>query len=397
VSDSTKAYSPDLGSKVPEIPDFEMKRPIGHGAFGQVWLATNQTTGHLRAVKVVPLRHGSTTDPAGREITSLTRLEANVRLRHPHLMNIHHVAKTDEYLYYVMDLADDISGEPASLDAAYEPATLRHRLQNGPLPADVCWRRARELLNGLALLHGAGMVHRDVKPANCLFVDGELQLADFGLLTQDDPLVSRLGTVKYMPPDGRMDARADVYAAGLVLYEMIAGLPADRFPRLGERAKEVAENPMLSLLVRTALRACQPEPDGRFKTATEMAAELQTQQSEASVRRSRRRILTACACTLAVLAMGGFGYWATRPPRVHVNFITLPYEATIYLDDEQMMRTNETPYTTPCTIDGLPARVHHVVFKCEDIPDYDAGHFDFATTRQINVPLDGWDRTQNER
>jgi len=397
VSDSTKAYSPDLGSKVPEIPDFEMVRPIGHGAFGQVWLATNRTTGHLRAVKVIPLRRESTMDPAGREISSLTRLEANVRLRHPHLMNIHHVAKTDEYLYYAMDPADDISGEPASLDAAYEPATLRQRLQKGPLPADECWRRARELLDGLALLHGAGMVHRDVKPANCLFVDGELQLADFGLLTQDDPLVSRLGTVKYMPPDGRMDVRADVYAAGLVIYEMITGLPADRFPRLGERAKEVAENPTLGLLVRTALQACQPEPDERFGTATEMAAELQTQPSGTSVRRFRRRILAVCTCSLAVLVAGGFGFWATRPPRVHVNFITVPYEATIHLDGQPMKREDETLYTTPCTIDDLPARVHHVVFRCEDMPDYDAVHVDFATTRQINVPLDGWDRKRDGR
>lgn len=397
MSDSTAAYSPDDRSTVPEIPDFEMVRQIGCGAFGQVWLATNRTTGHVRAVKVVALRHGSTADLADREITSLTRLEANVRLRHPHLMTIHHVAKTDEYLYYVMDPADDVSGKPASLEAAYEPATLRRRLQNGPLSADECWRCAEELLEGLALLHGAGMVHRDVKPANCLFVEGELQLADFGLLTEVDPLVSRIGTVKYMPPDGRMDARADVYAAGLVIYEMIAGLPADRFPRLGERTKEVADDPKLTLLVRTALRACQPDPGQRFQTAAEMAAELQTPRPDAAVRHSRRRFLVAAASTVAVLAAGGFAYWATRPPRVHVNFITLPYEATVHLDGRQMMRTDVTPYTTPCTIDGLPARVHHVVFKCEDIPDYDAGSFDFATTRQINVSLHGWDQERNGR
>ncbi len=73
------------------------------------------------------------------------------------------------------------------------------------------------------------------------------------------------------------------------------------------------------------------------------------------------------------------------------------YEATIYLDGRRMRQANGTPYTTACTIEGLPARVHHVVFKCEDIPDYDAGRFDFATARQIKVSLDGWDRKPSGR
>ena len=236
-----------------EVPDFDLIRLIGEGAFGTVWLASNQTTGRLRAVKVIPLRSASAGSPARREIVSLKHLEAHIEDQHPNLLTIHHVGRTTEHLFYVMDLADDVSGAAASADASYRPATLEQRLEGGPLPADDCLALARQLLAGLAVLHEAGMVHRDVKPANCLFVGGQLKVADFGLLTEDGPLVSSLGTRRYMPPDGRMDAKADVYAAGLVIYQMLTGLPAESFPSLGARAREIAGNPLLQRLNRVSL------------------------------------------------------------------------------------------------------------------------------------------------
>ena len=214
----------------PEVSDFELIRLIGEGGFGRVWLAASKATGRLRAVKVIPLGTAGTRDPAGREITSITRLEANLRRQHHNLLTIHHVGKTAENLFYVMDLADDASGVLEPDADVYEPATLRRRLERGPLPAEQCAARVGELLDGLASLHEAGMVHRDVKPSNCLFVDGRLRLADFGLLTRPGLNVSRVGTERYMPPDGRMDARADVYAAGLVVYEMVTGSAASNRP-----------------------------------------------------------------------------------------------------------------------------------------------------------------------
>ncbi len=171
----------------PHIPDYDLIRPIGEGGFGRVWLAANQTTGRLRAVKLIPLRRSGTTDAAGREIVSLTRLEANLGHRHQNLLGIHHVGKTADYLFYVMDLADDISGRSAwdcceglisqknsnTLSShqptlpgphpnplpkgegtsteplpkgegiyEYQPATLRKRLESGPLDPKECfnWR-----------------------------------------------------------------------------------------------------------------------------------------------------------------------------------------------------------------------------------------------------------------
>ncbi len=127
------------------------------------------------AVKVIALRSSGAADPAGREVMSLTRLEANLRHRSPDLLIIHHVGKTADHLFYVMDCADDVTGAAPSTDPGYRPATLGSRLMLGPLGPEVALECTRRLLAGLASLHEAGMVHRDVKPSNCLFVKGDLK------------------------------------------------------------------------------------------------------------------------------------------------------------------------------------------------------------------------------
>jgi len=392
----------------PEVPDFDLIRPVGRGGFGEVWLAVNRTTRQLRAIKIIALQQPG--HAAAREIGSLTRLEANLRCRHQNLLVIHHVGKTASHLFYVMDPADDRAGGPASNTDQYQPATLQSRLQDGQdgdrsnsceasegpfgqpgpvpfLPAEVCLDYARQLLAGLASLHAAGMAHRDVKPANCLFVGGQLKLADFGLLTESHPLVSRVGTQRYMPPDGRMDVRADVYAAGLVIYEIVSGLPVDEFPRLGRRTREIAANPILASLLRLVLRACEREPEKRFTNVRTMLAELDA--PEKKPRRSRRAWLAACAAT--ILVAGGLA-WTLGPElapeqrvpaRVDVSFVTYPYEASIYLDGTRLVDSAERPYITPCTVDDLSATSHEVAFECEGQPRWNAGLFDFARTRQI--------------
>jgi len=387
MGDPPKHASPDGSPVPPEIPDLDLLRPIGRGGFGEVWLAANRTTGHLRAVKLIPLERSGTADPAGREITSLTRLEANLQRQHPNLLTIHHVGKTADHLFYVMDAADDLSGGPASSDPGYQPATLQRRLEGGPLGAERCLGYAEQLLTGLASLHEAGMVHRDVKPANCLLVHGELKLADFGLVAEADRQASRVGTRGYMPPDGRMDTRADVYAAGLVIYEMLTALPPDRFPRLGPRAHELDESPLLGALVRLVLRACDPDPKRRFRDAREMLAELKGWELPAAAPRwrSRRPWILSIAAVAIAAGLAAIVWWATRPPRVDVNFLTAKphFDAEIYLDDVRQETADGAPCTTPCTIKDLPARVHRVKFKREGLPDLDYGPVDFAQTRQI--------------
>jgi serine/threonine protein kinase len=374
--------SPVPDVPVPQVPDFDLLRPIGEGGFGRVWLAVNRTTGQPRAVKMIPLDSSGNRDPAGREIASLGRLETQLRCRHGNLLPIHHVGQTAEHLFYVMDLADDLAGSPDPLAPGYRPATLESRLAAGPFSPAECARFSRQLLEGLACLHRAGMIHRDVKPANCLFVGGELKLGDFGLLAAAHLPVSRLGTLRYMPPDGGTGARADVYAAGLVIYEMLSGLGAERFPSLGDRAGRIAAQPELALLNRLVLRACEPDPDRRFGDAGQMLAGLTTGQAHPLPwPRIRRRVVAA---GLAVFAIGAWAWWQGRPKSVDVNFVTDPFEATISLDGRLLRAPDGMPYRTPCTVPGLPGDAHRVVFRWDDeVEALDAGRIDFSHNRQI--------------
>jgi serine/threonine protein kinase len=387
VSDVTTPSSTSDGRVAPEVPGFDLIRPIGKGGFGEVWLAANHATGRLRAVKVIAAARSGTVDPAGREVTSVIRLEANLRRQHPNLVSIHHVGECPGHIFFVMDLADDLAGTPGSSDPSYRPATLQSRLQAGPLTAEESLRRTGELLAGLAALHDAGMVHRDVKPANCLLVGGELRLADFGLLTEADRQMSRMGTESYMPPDGRMDARADVYAAGLTIYEMITGLPATCFPSLGERAEKFADDPILQRLNRLALKACQSAPHARFDNARAMLDELTTAQPVKPGRSFRRRgwIGAGVGCLLLAIVLATAHRWMNQAERVRVNFITEPFEATIQLDGVRLLKPDGTPYKTPCTIPDLPAHSHRIVFQHPPLSDLDLGQVDFRDSRDIEA------------
>jgi len=342
-----RAATADAEPAPPLIPDIDLVRRIGQGGFGEVWLGVNRATGGLKAVKIVPLaRGGRTIDPAGREVGSLAQLESQRIARHPNLIDIWHVGRTADVLFTLMDPADDASGRPASTDPAYRPATLALRLEQGPLAADECVRCARQLAAGLAHLHAAGMVHRDVKPSNCLFVGRDLKLADFGLLTPASSQLSRLGTVRYMPPDGRMDLRADVYAAGLVIYEMLTGLPADAFPRLGDRAREIAADPRIA----TSGRGTRPEAT----TMPTVAAPPKLAPTPAPV----------------------------PPVGVTVNFITEPLEAEVMIDGTPARGPDGRPLTTPFTASVPPGR-HRVAFVHPLRGPLDGGTVDFDATREV--------------
>ncbi len=209
------------------IGPYEVVKELGRGAMGIVYRVRHVSLDREFALKVI---HPQTLAARGDPTTLLERFrrEAQAAGRagdHPAIVGVTDVGEFDGQLYVAMEL---VHGRP--LDVV---------LSEGDFAADEIARWGFELSRALAHAHQAGVLHRDVKPANVLIeVSGHAMLADFGLaaITRPDSDVSRLtqsdellGTPAYMAPEqitgGALDGRADVYALGATLYEALAGHP----------------------------------------------------------------------------------------------------------------------------------------------------------------------------
>ncbi len=222
---------------------------VGTGGMGSVWRARDERTGRLVAVKVLG-RHGSAV------LARFVREQA-VRVRHPHVVAPHGWAAEDELVVLAMELVT--GGSVADL--------LR---EHGALDAGTAGLLVGQLLSGLAAVHGAGLVHRDVKPANLLLEatgDGppHLRLGDFGVAA---PVADRrfttvpgaIGTDGYMAPEQARgappDPAQDLYATGRVALELVTGLP----PAL---QRGIPSHPLRPLVERLVV----DDPEQRIATA----------------------------------------------------------------------------------------------------------------------------------
>jgi len=139
-------------------------------------------------------------------------------------------------------------------------------------------------------------VHRDVKPSNLIFVGGVAKLADIGLVTSVDATRSFVGTEGYLPPEGAGTPQADLYSLGKVLYEMATGCDRREFPKLPADIATRANREALAELNAIVVRACQINPDQRYRSAEEFRADLELLQHGQSVKRKRSFLLRWAAC-----------------------------------------------------------------------------------------------------
>lgn len=233
----------------------------GHGAYGCVYLAKD-ALGRTVAVKLL-------TSVTGGEY-ELKGLRNYIRLIQPceALIRISLCGQENGLVFYVMEAADNASTAPGE----YQPDTLALRLQrsNGRLPAADSLAICRKLLDGLEVLHNAGLVHRDIKPENVIFVNGLPKLADPGLVRNVEQTLSVAGTPGYIAPEffsgkAPLSPAMDIYALGKLLYHCVTGCnPAD-FPMLPDDLPPE----LLFQICHPLLRLCNASAEQRCKSAGE--------------------------------------------------------------------------------------------------------------------------------
>jgi TolB-like protein/predicted Ser/Thr protein kinase len=275
----TGGLLPDPGREIElphEIGRYRLTEKLGEGGMGVVYAAEDSQLGRRVAIKTV---HAARADAnAQRRLLREARTAAGVN--HPHICQVYEVGQHQDELFIAMEL---LEGEP-----------LAARLERGPLPLGQALQATVEILGALDELHRRGVMHRDLKPSNVFLTPHGVKLLDFGLarsfegtagerLTQTGMFV---GTPGFMAPEtfsgGEPGPRADLFAAGALALEMIAGVPAfpaetpaDAFHAvLNEQPPTLTGGPAVEAADRVIQRALSKQPEERPESAAAMAREL---------------------------------------------------------------------------------------------------------------------------
>lgn len=269
---------------------YDLIRVLGKGAMGLVYEGRDPNLDRRVAIKTIKVENLSDESAAEYEVRFRTEARSAARLQHPNIVSVYDSDRDGDIAFLVMEF---IQGDD-----------LKHHLDKGELyTLEQTLGIMGDLLSALDYAHRQNIVHRDIKPANLLMEsDGRVKLTDFGVARiQDSGEATRtqgsiVGTLKYMSPEqlqGRpIDARADLFAAGVVLYQLLTGKrPFDGDTDFAVIQKIVAHNPEAATSYNPKLppaidavvaRALAKARDQRFATAQEFAAALQAACREAA-------------------------------------------------------------------------------------------------------------------
>jgi len=296
---------------------YEIVAPLGAGGMGEVYSARDSRLGRTVAVKTLPAE-------LAEDARLKTRFESEARaisaLSHPHICALYDVGPD----YLVMEYC--------------EGKTLAQRISQGAMPHEQVIEYGIQIAGALDGAHRAGIIHRDLKPSNIMISRSGVKLLDFGLARQhtesapDKSTVWQvteegkiLGTIQYMAPEllhGKIaDARSDIFALGLILYEMAAGKPAFSGTSkasliaaiLDHEPAPVDSSAQLERLIRACLAK---DPDERIQNANDVKLQLRwLTASEPRLHNSSRRwVATTAVIVVAVIAVVAAAFYV-RPPR----------------------------------------------------------------------------------
>jgi len=352
---------------------------IGRGAYGEIWLART-ITGAFRAVKVVYRSTFETERTFLREFEGMSAFEPISRA-HDGFVDILHVGRTSEYLYYSMELADDhLAGREIDI-VNYEPRTLKSDLaQHKRLTADTSIRLGLSLTEAIEALHARGLTHRDIKPSNIIFIEGAPKLADIGLVAASGQR-SFVGTEGYVPPEGPGTPRADIYSLGKLLYETCTGKDRLDFPEIDSQLSTRPDREQLLQLNEVLIKACANDSKERYASAAAMHRDLAALKRGEPPKRSHAKLLGAAILILALAIMGTW-FWLQRESRssgidLHVTIQTAPAGALVVLGDHAQK--------SPASFEDLEPRKYKLRIMA---PGYEPleTNLDLSSKRPLNLP-----------
>ncbi len=356
---------------------YEIQAPLGAGGMGEVYRARDTRLDRTVAIKVLPEHVAADPDLKQRFEREARTVAA---LNHPHICTLHDIGTQDGIDFLVMEYLD---GE-----------TLAQRLDKGALPLDQALQVAIEIADALDKAHRQGIVHRDLKPGNIMLTTAGAKLLDFGLAklkpvggdlgvsgmpTQSAGLTDAgmiLGTLQYMAPEQlegqEADARTDIFAFGMTVYEMVTGKKAFEGNSQASLIAAImhVDPPTLSssqelsphALDRLVKKCLAKDPDRRWNSAHDLHDELVwiaeggghvvATPVEAAPRRIRDRFVGAGAGALLATVLASVAAWVIlrpEPPPVTRFEVTTPAEGPLIVSNRvQSVWERDRPACKAC-------------------------------------------------